>query len=234
MAPRMTWVLLGLFGAGITATIAARHAPDRGENDSSGPAIPPLPPNEPIQLDQDLVTILYRVGLQPENITAGGVTAAVTDERLFTARTNQDRLIRLVQSGLGSPQDVVDCQLAIAEFTEATAARKALLDSAFDAGGVAVSSEVSACVERIKENGDAWNIPLEFLVLDRSQEDWVHLRAALANERISLKYGEEPDPDDQSYLAIERAKPEVVMAKVNLDTNLAAVKTAWEAAAQED
>ena len=261
MVSRMALVLVGIFGGGVTAGIVASPS---GEGDRSsdsappGPAVPaavPAPPgNEPPRLDPELATALYRVGLQPENLTASGVASGVTDDVVvgvktwlgqntralgdadqayFDAITKRDQLVRLVQSGLASPEQIAECQVAKTDFDTKDAARKALLDTVFNAGTAPLLSGQKTQLARLRVNQSAWNVPLEYLVLDRTQEDWVHVRQALANERISARYGEDPDPDDQAYLATVRADPTVSTAKVNLDTNLGAVKAAWEQAAAE-
>jgi hypothetical protein len=72
---------------------------------------------------------------------------------------------------------------------------------------------------------------LQYLVKARSEADWVALRDALDNERVSLKLGEDPDQASQALLATVRADPAIAAAKTNLDTKLGAVTAAWEAAA---
>jgi hypothetical protein len=258
----MTWVLVALFGGGITATIAAPHVGDTGDKNDTARAVPAGPAMPPpggdkkrIELDPELATALYRVGLQPENLTAGGVTVELVDdvvigvktwvaqsladltqadEAYFLTISNRNRLIRLVRSGLATPEEIVACQQAIADFDAADAARKALLDQVFSAGSAALTQEVIAALARVRVNQAVWNVPLEYLVVDRRQEEWVRVRSALANERISAKYGEAPDADDQTYLATARSDATVAAAKANLDTNLGAVRAAWEQAAARE
>src|SRR5262245_8051939 len=254
--PWLALTTLGLFGAGVAA--AHRGEGGVGENDApgAGPAAVVNPPkNEPPRLDPELATALYRVGLQPENLTAAGVPSTLADDvvigvkiwlaqntkalgdadqAFFDAITKRDQLVRLVQSGLASPDEIADCQVAKTDFDTKDLARKALLDVVFDAGTAPIVSEQKTLLSRFRVNQAAWSVPLEYMVLDRPQEEWVQVRQALANERISARYGEDPDPDDQAYLATVRADPAVSTAKVNLDTNLAAVKAAWEQAAAAD
>src|SRR5262245_7730230 len=87
----------------------------------------PAPPKKKKSLDQELVTALYRVGLQSEGLAAAGVSAQAVsavvsgvktwrgqnptavsdaDTRLANAAISRDALLRKVQSGLGSKDDV--------------------------------------------------------------------------------------------------------------------------------
>ena len=75
---------------------------------------------------------------------------------------------------------------------------------------------------------------LEFLVVDRSEAEWIQLREGLANERVAAKLGQAPDPIARAALAEFRSHPLVAAARANLDANLAVVTTAWEQAASDN
>ena len=80
----------------------------------------------------------------------------------------------------------------------------------------------------------SWALPTQYLVKDRTEPEWVELRAALATKRISEQYEDEEFPASvQAYLAAADAVTEVATAKVALDSNLASVQTAWNAAASD-
>lgn len=267
----MSWRVGFAWAALSAAVVSVAFATVRGSVGEGDDARPPgpavVPPNgpgelgersepgEPPPLDPELATALYRVGLQPENLAAAGVSATLaddvvagvkvwlaqnpaglpqTDERYFQAVTSRDALVRKVRSGLASTQEIVEGQDASGEFDAAEGARKQVLEALFTAGTVVLSTDQVAALSRIRVNQAAWNVPLQYLVVDRTQEEWVHVRAALANERISAKDGEDPDAEDQSYLAEVRADSAVAAAKTSLDTNLGAVKSAWEAAAAKE
>jgi hypothetical protein len=228
---------------------------DRGDKNDVAPggAVPVAKAKKP-QLDQELVTALYRVGLQAENLAVAGAsanetTAAVTavktwlaqhvttiaeaDTRLATAINARDALIRKVQSGLGNQDDVTALDAAVTEFTAATASRTSVLGSVFAAGTDGLSQEVVTTLTKTAVNQATWHPPLPDCVKDRTQADWVTLRDALDNERVSAKEGEAPDPDMQAYLSGVRADPLISTAQVNLDTKLGAVQAAWNAAAAQ-
>ena len=76
----------------------------------------------------------------------------------------------------------------------------------------------------------SWELPTEYLAENRTEAEWVALRDALAVERINANHGEPFPSSVQSYLSTIRAGSKVSTAKVNLDTYLASVQTAWNAA----
>ncbi|MFO0981426.1 MAG: hypothetical protein U1E76_06665 [Planctomycetota bacterium] len=231
---RIAWTLLA--AVGITGALVASRA-------SSTPAP---------EVDSNLVTALTRVGLPSEPLAAAGVSTSATtdlvgrvetyldahplvidtaDAGYATAKQNADRLERLVKSGLGRPEDVSAYQQAAQDLAAATSTRQQTLDAVFNAGTAALAENQKTIPAPPREPGRLWSAPLEFLVVvSRSESDWVHLKQALANEKIAPRYGEDPDPGDQQFLATCRADGAVVTAKSNLDTNLAGVKAAWLAA----
>ncbi|MEW6742606.1 MAG: hypothetical protein AB1486_07590 [Planctomycetota bacterium] len=198
----------------------------------------------------DLGTALLRVGLSAAELTTAGVSEAAVgavvagvegylldhptalaqaDQGCFSAKNDADRLGALVRSGLASPGEVTACQQALADLASAESARQAVLDALLAAGAAELTDTQQQTLARLRANGAAWeSLPLPFLVLDRSQTEWVRLRAALANERIAAKNSEEPDAGDQTYLSTCRADDAVAAATTRLETNLVAVQAAWE------
>ncbi|MEW6743198.1 MAG: hypothetical protein AB1486_10615 [Planctomycetota bacterium] len=197
----------------------------------------------------DLGTALSRVALCPEELTAAGVSAgavadvvagvadylsayptalAQADQDCFSAKNDADRLSRLVQSGLASPSEVTAWQQALADLASAESAGQAVLDGLFACGTAGLTSTQQEILGRLHDNGAAWELPLEFLVIDRSQAEWLRLRAALSNQHIAPKQGEDPDAADQSYLSDCRSDDAVAAAITRLDRNLAGVRAVWE------
>jgi hypothetical protein len=66
--------------------------------------------------------------------------------------------------------------------------------------------------------------------VNRTQEEWVQLRDALANERIALEYEDTLDQAMQAQLAIWRSNESVAAATSGIGANLQAITTAWNAA----
>jgi hypothetical protein len=219
-----------------------------------GGAKAPVAPakKKPPTLDSNLVTALFRAGLQPESLAAAGVSAESTttlvgnvktwlaqnasmlsaaDTRLGSAVPAKEALWRKVQSGLGSHDDVTSLDAAVTEFNAALAGQASTVSAMFDAGTASLSSQTKATLALERTSQLAWGLPMQYLVKDRSQADWVALRDALDNERVSAKLGEDPDQAMQALLATVRADSAIATAKTSLDTKLGAVTAAWEAAA---
>ncbi|MBI5285617.1 MAG: hypothetical protein HY874_11035 [Chloroflexi bacterium] len=193
---------------------------------------------------------LLRSGLRPEALAAAGVppssiasalqaaqsltmvptALASADAAFANARRASDRLERLIQSGKGTPADVAAYQIARAALASATAQRQAVLDQVFDAATTSLSTLQRTALINLRANA-AWNLPPEFLVVNRTQEDWVRLRDALANEKIARKLHDQPDASAQAQLANWRSHSAVAAARGGLDTSLAQIRTNWNAAA---
>ncbi|MBU0595081.1 hypothetical protein KJ567_00140 [Candidatus Bipolaricaulota bacterium] len=242
MSVKQKRATLGVVGLVFVATIVLGSS---GVFSSAAPVGPP---------DQDVVDALLRVSLSPESLTAAGVADSdvedvvsgvsgylssnpsvieSADARYFAAKTAADRLIRLVRSGLASSAEVSACREARAELESAETARANTLDAVFAAGVSSLTETQQGTLSRLRTNKASWNMPLELLVVDRTQAEWVRLRAALANERISAKHDEDPDATDQSHLATVRADASVSAASTHLATSLGDVTTAWERAVAE-
>ncbi|MBI5283451.1 MAG: hypothetical protein HY874_00010 [Chloroflexi bacterium] len=206
-------------------------------------ALPPPP--------ADFRVILLRAGLKPEALAAAGIAPssiasalqsaaqsiaaapsalATADADFAHARGESDRVERLIQSGKGTPADVSAYQNAKAALATATAQRSAVLDQLFASATANLSAAQRTALTNLRANA-AWNLPPEFLVVNRSQEDWVRLRDALANEKIARKLHDQPDAGAQAQLANWRASVAVAAARTGLDTNLAQIRTNWNAAA---
>ena len=139
-------------------------------------------------------------------------------------------LQRRVRSGLASEQEVTDVQLARQDLDDARADQQAILDDIFLVGTANLPSAQRLRLAKIRSQGTTWNMPVEYLVVDRSEQQWVRLREALANERISAELEEDPDATDQAHLASVRDDTDVSAAMTALETRLPEVRAAWEGA----
>lgn len=214
-----------------------------GDND---PAEPPPPANT------EFAGVLLRIGLGADTLAAAGITSeqvpalvaavarnhsAVTlqsrDEVYISARQTHDRLRRLVQSGKGSSEDVFALREAETVLISAKNGKENYLADLGRQALATVSSEQAALVTRIQVNG-SWSLPTQYLVKDRSEAEWVALRAALASKRISEQDEEEVlSQAARDALSAADAVSEVATARVNLDSRIAAVQTAWNLAASD-
>jgi hypothetical protein len=216
-----------------------------GGGEGGGPLDPPPPVNT------EFAGVLLRLDLGADALAAAGVTSAQVpalvaaieqgyspaslrsrDEAFIAAKQASEHLWRLVQSGQGSAEDVSALRTAEAALASATSARVTYLAGLRGAALGTVSASQAALVERIRANR-AWGLPTHYLVKDRSEAEWVRLRDSLASKRISAEDEEETfDASARSHLAAVDAESEIASAKVDLDSTLAAVQTAWNLAAQ--
>lgn len=237
-----------LLPAAVLVTVTLSWAVTRDSADAESASIPPPPPASTLDAQ-----ILMRVGLSAPTICAAGVTQSsqvtalvdavqaeialnpgalqALDEDFSAKRTIYDALLRKVQSGLATAQEIAQLPQAKQDLDAAEAARESYKTNLRTVGLSTVSSPIATIVNTIHANRD-WNeLATQYLVANRSEADWVALREALATERIAAQYGEPFPVSVQSYLAAINATPAIAAAKVNLDTFLASVQTAWNTAA---
>jgi hypothetical protein len=229
----------------------ARSGTGTGGSTPAVAGTPPAAPGAlPYTIPANFAVTAIRAGLGADELAAVGVSAqqvlgvmqpladsvnqapsalSAADESFATARRETDRLQRLIQSGKGTQEDVSAYQTQKAALATATSSRETILENLRAAAAVGLSSGQRLALTRIRANKH-WSLPTEFLVIDRSEQEWVTLRDALANERISAKIGEAPDPESQAALAILRAQETVAAAHTALESNRTAVRAAWRTA----
>jgi hypothetical protein len=215
------------------------------------PPLALLAAQNPPALVGDLDVKLIRAGLDAGALSAAGVSAnAATalvsaanahltdhaaalpnaDTAFTTARRESDRLKRLIESGHGSQEDVGNYQTQSATLAAATADRDAALAAIVTAATAGLSSDQKTALARIRANQSWKEVGVEFLVVERTEAQWVALRDALAAERIAAAAGDELPQATQTLLATARANESVAAAHASLGTNLAGVTAAWNAA----
>jgi hypothetical protein len=203
---------------------------------------------------QELAVALHRAGLGPEVLAAAGLGPGniesvvgeafqdiaeqpgaldLGDAALGDARRQCSELERIIQSGQATDEQIAAHPAAAAELAQAEAQCEGVLAGLFDAGTAGLSNAQRQKLSAIRANR-RWDLPTEFLVVDRSEAQWVLLRDCLANERIAVQLGEDPDPQAQQILAEGRSHPLVAAAKANLDANLDVVTSVWEQAIGQD
>lgn len=200
--------------------------------------------------NSDLEVALLRAGISAQSLAAVGLSSqslaglvdaaqthfalhatdlSAADAAYAAAKPACDQARRTIESGKGSQEDVATFQAQSAAVTAASTAQTAALDALRDAATASLSSDQRASLQRIHA-ARTWGLPTEFCVVERSQEAWVELRSALANERFAAKYGEEMLPAAQALLSVERSSSPVAAAKTGIDTNLSALTTVWTSA----
>ncbi len=202
----------------------------------------------------DTAVLALRAGLSAEALAASGITStgvagiiddltesdpavngdlAGADATYSSAKSSHDELQRLVKSGQATDQQVADLQQAKIDLDAAIAARDAVLDALFTAATADLTTAQKATLSTIRGNAH-WKQPTEFLVIDRTDDEWVELRDLLQHEKTCADLGWEPEAACVTRLAQLRAHTDVATAKTGLDTNLASVRTAWEAAVADE
>ncbi len=195
-----------------------------------------------------LGVVLHRTGLTPEAQAAAGLGGAGTmsvgsaaqqanaalltslrelDQAVGQARHARDAAERKIQSGKASAGEVAAFPGLEQAFASASAARDTAVDGLFASAAAGLSPTQRATLAAIRANAH-WKLPTEFLVVERTEAEWVELRAALANERIAARNEVAPNPQCQALLGTARANPAVAAAKTALDANLASVKQSWD------
>jgi hypothetical protein len=150
------------------------------------------------------------------------------DAAYAAAKTESDRLRRLIESGQSG--EVSEYQSQVQELATALAERQSALDT-FTSSAVAGLTQTQRTDLTALQGNREWEVPLEFEIVDRTEQEWVALRKALDNEKVCAKYGTAPSVSQQALLATLRANQKVALAKANLETNGSAVAAAWTSAA---
>jgi hypothetical protein len=199
----------------------------------------------------DFPSTLIRSGLDPKALAAAGVSSgsissvlaaaasqinsaptalSSADDALAAARTQVDQLTTKIQSGHGTQDDITALATANSGLATATSQRQATLDAIFSAATANLTNAQQTALATIRANR-SWDLPLEFLTVNREQSEWVAVRDALANERVAVSLPDSLNQTAQSNLATWRADPSVSAAKSSLDSNLSGVTTSWNSTA---
>ena len=109
------------------------------------------------------------------------------------------------------------------------ATRAQILGDLYTAAVAGLGAGPKSVLAELKANG-TWDLPTQYLAVNRTQAGWVDLREDLANLRIAGQIGEDPDAGCQQAVAEADGDPAVSAAATNLSNNLTTVSQAWTAA----
>lgn len=198
----------------------------------------------------ELRTALLRCGLGAEALAAAGCSAQETnalveafadavaaqpgalkqkDAAYAAARGSKEELERKVASGLATPEEVTALGTAKTDLASAESSRKQYLDGLYADAIEHLAAGKVATLNMLRTNA-SHELPVEFLVKERGEVEWVAIRKALNNERICAKYGDPPDPAKQAALSTWKSDVAVAAAKSACTSGLASVQDAWDAA----
>lgn len=209
---------------------------------------PPLPTPE------DLGMALALAGLTPENLAAAGVTPQQTTEivavfggRLaaseppfiesnaayLAAKTNYERLHRLMQGGRARGEQPAEYAAAEAAMTEAAGQRSAAIGEARETALTGLDEGVVLTLNRLRANASV-AVPTQYKVLGldpiTDQADWAHLRDALSQQRYCDKHNLNLDDGNQGVITALASDEAIGVAEENLAENLGGVRAAWDTA----
>lgn len=239
-----------LAAAVIAGTVAGALSFSSAPSSSLPPAYSTFPPPAMEVVDPaELEVALRRVGLSPETLAASGLTGQETATLIANARTHLDEhlqalntaeashfaaeaaheaLKRRVQSGLATQADLANFQTAATSLSSAGSARTAAYTGLYNAAVEGLGSGKLQMLATLKGNA-AWEVPLQYLADNRSEEQWVALRNALANATIAQRYGESSSPEASQIILSAQAGAGTSAANAGLQS-LATIQNAWDAA----
>ncbi|MDP1662698.1 MAG: hypothetical protein Q8L55_12360 [Phycisphaerales bacterium] len=183
------------------------------------------------------------VGLSPDALAAAGVTAEQAGvvfanlqahlsgdgsglqdaiDAWGVANRDADMARRSVRAGKGTVEDMnaKDGTLAAA-----LAAKQSAINNATAAAASQLDNNVIETLARIKANRPQ-NVPVQYLVVDRTGEQWRQLRDALSQKKQRDTFGAQLDPDAATIIADANSDPAVFTAATNVANNLASVQQA--------
>jgi hypothetical protein len=151
------------------------------------------------------------------------------DQAYAQARFAHDALERKVGSGLASSGEVAELASARQALTAARALRASALQAIHTAATASLNGIQRSKLATLRANAGKPG-PIEFKTVERTEADWLSLRKALANERVSAQCGDQPHAGCQTLLSTTRSNASVAAAKSACDTHLASIKSAWSSA----
>lgn len=198
----------------------------------------------------DTADSLMRAGLDPDSLAAAGVTSGEiatvvadaetyidansselsgADSHYVTLRSEVDALRRKVRSGQASIEEIASLATKQDELATAASDRESAIEAIFDAATDSLSAGEKTALANIQANR-SWATAIEFLVINRTDQQWLALTEALTNEAVATEEGTSVETACASLLLTERAKSEVSSAKTSFDANASAVASAWDTA----
>lgn len=137
-----------------------------------------------------------------------------------------------IQSGQATSEEIESLPSLESAKNAAQSALSSLHDEAFDAAVDGLSEAKQSLAANVRANS-AWKFKPYFLVVNRTEANWIALRDALDEQRIATKYGESTSSAALAIISAALADQDVASAKVNYDSNLSSIETAWNSAVAE-
>jgi hypothetical protein len=201
-------------------------------------------------LPTDFKVRLLRAGLTPRALAAAGVSMnsilptlqaaadqmngaptalASADASYASARGVADALAAKIQGGKASQEEIASYPAAQTALESAEAARQSVIDGYFTAATANLTSNQRTAMITIRAN-KVVGFPEEYLVVERSEAQWLALRDALSTERQAVELPDMTSEAATQLLTTFRADPAVSFASTSVQSNLTQVTSAWNTA----
>ena len=251
-----TWAWLGVLLVTASILLLLRRSMAKRREEAENPVdverTEPLPIGEwdggEDPADRRLAVELAGSGLHPEGLAAAGVRARQVarvihgarlwlernstllfdiDSRHADATARRDQMKRMLDGRTEGRVEATAVSEAVAAVDAISAERAAARYALFDAATAALTSDTKATLARIMVNQGRRRLPVHFLVVDRTDEDWDRLgEALLAEHRVKgTKRG--LAPPIQKFLGEVLSDLAVWNARRNLNQSLDEVMLAW-------
>lgn len=155
-------------------------------------------------------------------------TLESAESSLSAARSTAQTLTARVQAGLASVQEAEGLPAAQTALASAQSAMDTALGSFRTSALAGLSSEERAALANLRAN-QQWGLPAPYLTVNRTEEQWIALRDALAHKRIQTARGAEVEGAASSL--VSAANQDVASSLAAYDANLSPIRTAWATAA---
>jgi len=160
-----------------------------------------------------------------------GAPAAMesADASFISARVASDALVRKIQSGKATQEEIENYAATKSALDSAEAARQSVLDGYFSAAIANLSLNQRTALTTMRANR-AWGFPQEYLVSSRTEAQWIELREALSNEHEAIELPGTLNETAQGLITTVRAEQAVAFATTSVQSNLTTVTSAWNTA----
>jgi hypothetical protein len=201
-------------------------------------------------LDHRQATALLRLSLGPEALASAGLTpleakgvidAGVSawesfhpalseaDAKAAALRGPVEDLARQVRAGKTDAGQVEELATMREALTVALAERKQVLDGFWAAATEGTNQSARASLATLRANAH-WQLPSAYLVVERTQAEWVALRNVLDHHAVCAELGTAPKDSMVYALQTAKANQSVAEALAAAHTYLPAIQAAWDAA----
>lgn len=166
--------------------------------------MPPMSQQEAAQV----MAALYRVGLDPQALTAAGIepdqaNAVLVSASIFLlnaealpAIKDADRTVALANNPAAvkdapvqDPNAAANASTTPPKLPVARSLRAEVLENVFVGSTSLLTAEQITTLRRIKANRQRWGLPVEYLTVDRTDAEWMQLREQLAVARAQAQEG---------------------------------------------